>query len=41
MIHQFLILILIVSAGFSSLGFIFWFLFKKDAPSLEELKQKV
>lgn len=40
LMHQFLILFVMFSGGFCLIGFLFWFLFKKDAPSYDEVKEK-
>lgn len=34
---QIILAILVLLSGFSAISFIFWVLFKKDAPSIEDL----
>jgi hypothetical protein len=40
LIHTILILMVLLSGGFSMIIFMFWFLFKKDAPSYEEIRER-
>ncbi|MFW5759917.1 MAG: hypothetical protein ACOCXH_02930 [Cyclobacteriaceae bacterium] len=40
MIEQIIILTILVLSGFGAIGFLFWLLFKKDAPSLDDLKNR-
>jgi len=38
MIFQILILLLMFAVGFSLMGTLFWFLFKRNAPGYDEIK---
>lgn len=40
MLAQVIFLFIVLSASILAISFIFWLLFKKDAPSLEELKRR-
>jgi hypothetical protein len=40
MLEQIILLLIILSSGISAIFFLFWILFKKDAPSIEELNKK-
>ena len=40
MLEQLIILTILVLSGFSAIGFLFWLLFKKDAPSEDDLKSR-
>jgi hypothetical protein len=40
MLEQIILLLIILSSGISAIFFLFWILFKKDAPSIEELNNK-
>lgn len=40
MIEQLIILTILVLSGISAIGFLFWLLFKKDAPSIDELENR-
>jgi hypothetical protein len=40
MLEQIILLLIILSSGISAIFFLFWILFKKDAPSIEEINKK-
>ncbi len=39
-LQQILILLLLLLAGFALSGTLFWLLFKKDAPSYDEVRER-